>query len=342
MGRHSGYDSLYDHFAPDVFTDSIFCNFKKMYPRGIGRFLSIASKYVSRSNFYNAQSVEAEFKLLLQSVKDDYNIIHYSYGEPYFGLSGFAPRLRKAPIVITHHQPVSWWKKHEQLLRKYDHKATVIALSTYDTDYFNSHAGLHAVCIPHGVDTAFYTPFQRASKKASPSFRVVFAGRYMRDMHTLATVIKKISSSSMKIQFDIIYGDRTKITDRDLIDIIPLSNVNWHTDVSDQELLALYQQADCCLIPLEECTANNAILEAMACGLPILTTELPAVKTYVDDSMAILGRKKNANDLCDAIYLLYHDEEKRSMMASNARKRAIQNFDWGLIACQTIDLFKSL
>lgn len=342
MGGHSGYDILYDHFEPEVYTDSIFCDFKKMYPRGLGRLLSVVSKYASKSDFYNAQSVEAELKLFLKSFKNDCDIIHYTYGEPYFGLLAITKHIKKTPIVITHHQPISWWNKHEHLLKKYNHTAAVIALSEYDRDYFNSHNGLPAVCIPHGVDIAFYKPLQPPPAKPDRPFRVVFAGRYLRDMPTLASVIKKISSSSMNVEFDIIYTDRTSIKESYLIDIIGRPNVNWHTNISDHALLSLYQQADCCLIPLEDCTANNAILEAMACGLPVLTTDLPAIKTYVDDSMAILGRKGNADDFCDAIHLLYHNEGKRSIMAVNARNRAIQYFDWNLIADKTITLFKSL
>src|ERR1700743_1496375 len=92
MASVSGYDALYNHFPAEVHIDSIFCNFKKMYPRGIGRVLETASKLVSKSGFYNAQSVEAESRLLAKSVKEKYNVIHYTYGESYFGLPGITKK----------------------------------------------------------------------------------------------------------------------------------------------------------------------------------------------------------------------------------------------------------
>src|ERR1700744_5717358 len=131
MSNVSGYDALYHHFPDDIHVDSIFCNFKKMYPRGIGRLLSTASKFASTSAFYNAQSIEAESKLLVKALTGKYNVIHYTYGEPYYGLLGVTKRTNKAPIAITHHQPVSWWQAHEGLFKKYENVSAVIALSEY-------------------------------------------------------------------------------------------------------------------------------------------------------------------------------------------------------------------
>jgi glycosyltransferase involved in cell wall biosynthesis len=342
MGNVSGYDALYSHFTDEIETDSIFCNFKKSYPRGIGRLLITASKFASSSGFYNAQSIEAESRLWVKALRDQYNVIHYTYGEPYFGLLGITQRRSKAAVVLTHHQPVSWWQAHENLFKKYDKVNSVIALSEYDRDYFNSRIADKAVCIPHGVDTGFYKPLEPAERSKDKPFRVIFAGRYLRDMETLANVVKRMSASSINIQFDIIYINKANVWQQYLIEIMALPNVHWHADVNDQVLLSLYQQADCCLIPLEDCTANNAILEAMACGLPIISTDLPAIETYVDGTMAMLGRKGIADDLCDALMMLYNDDELRKNMGANARKKAVTNFDWNIIASQTINLFKSV
>lgn len=342
MSSISGYDALYSHFPEEVETDSIFCNFKKIYPRGIGRLLATASKFASSSSFYNAQSLEAEYKLLARLARRNYNVIHYTYGEPYFGLLGITKRRSKAAVILTHHQPVSWWQANEALFKKYDKVDAVIALSEYDKAYFESHVKGKAIYIPHGVDTDFYKPLQPGEKKEGQIFRVIFAGRYLRDMATLATAVKQLSSSSINIQFDIVYIDKAKVSEPYLIDIMSYPNVNWYADITEHELLSLYQQADCCLIPLEDCTANNAILEAMACGLPVVSTDLPAIKTYLDESVSVLGGKGNANDLCDALLMLYQNTELRNKMSLNAREKAVTNFDWNIIAEQTLKLFNSV
>jgi len=342
MSAVSGYDALYHHFPADFAIDSVFGNFKKIYPRGIGRMLATASKFIGASGFYNAQSFAAESKLLTRSLTKQYDIIHYAYGEPYFGLGGAFKKSKKPAIVITNHQPVSWWQAHEYLFKKYNKANRVIALTEYDNAYFNAHMQGKSICIPHGVDTNFYKPLSPGEQPADRPFKIIFTGRYLRDMATLAKVVKKLSATSMAFHFDVVYLEKKDIHESYLIEIMSLPNVKWHADISENELLHLYRQADCCLLPLEDCTANNAILEAMACGLPIVSTDLPAIKTYLDGSMAILGRKGNADDLCEALIMLYNDEVKMNAMAVNSRNKALKYFDWNIIAGQTGELFRSL
>jgi glycosyltransferase involved in cell wall biosynthesis len=340
MSTISGYDALYHHFPDDIHIDSIFCNFKKAYPRGIGRLLATASKFASSSGFYNAQSFEVESRIAAKSLGGRYDVIHYAYGEPYFGLGSILKKVIKSAIIITNHQPVSWWQNHEVLFKKYNAASKVITLSEYDKEYFNSKNPGQAVCIPHGVDIDFYKPAS-VKKTGNEQFKIIFTGRYLRDMTTLASVIKKLSGSYKHFYFDVVYLNKKDIWQPFLIEIMNLPNVNWHADVSDRELLNLYQQADCLLIPLEDCTANNAILEAMACGLPVVSTDLPAIKTYLDDSMSILGRKGNADDLSDTLIALNNDRAKRDTMAVNAHRKAVKYFDWNIIANHTASLFET-
>ena len=159
-------------------------------------------------------------------------------------------------------------------------------------------------------------------------------------MLTLASIIKKLSSDLSNFHFDVVYINKANIKQQYLIEIMSLSNVTWHSDISEEMLLALYRQADCFLIPLLDCTANNAILEAVACGIPIVATDLPAIKTYLDDSMSVLCR--SVDEFCDALQMLRQSRSLIKKMSANARRLAVENFDWFKVAAKTYDLFKSL
>ncbi|HZA96711.1 MAG TPA: glycosyltransferase, partial [Burkholderiaceae bacterium] len=107
------------------------------------------------------------------------------------------------------------------------------------------------------------------------------------------------------------------------------------------ELRAVYQESDLLFIPLTKVTANLAVLEGMAAGLPVLSTELPAMGLYLNDQCATLVARNVPGDFADTIrYLSLHREHSISM-GRCARVRA-KEFDWRRISALFADVYESL
>jgi len=72
---------------------------------------------------------------------------------------------------------------------------------------------------------------------------------------------------------------------------------------------------------------SNALMEAMANGIPIIATDIPENRELIVNGVSgLLVPKKNSLALTKAIkYLLTH-KEKAASLAQNARKIAVQNF----------------
>ena len=66
----------------------------------------------------------------------------------------------------------------------------------------------------------------------------------------------------------------------------------------------------------------NAIVEALACGLPVISSNLPFNDDILDDECSIRVEPKDAVQIADAIKLLENDEKKRVLMAEKALKKA--------------------
>ena len=65
----------------------------------------------------------------------------------------------------------------------------------------------------------------------------------------------------------------------------------------------------------------QAILQAMACGIPVVTTDAGAIgEVATHEETALIVRKEDANDLASAIVRLAGDEILRARLASNARR----------------------
>ena len=81
------------------------------------------------------------------------------------------------------------------------------------------------------------------------------------------------------------------------------------------------------LMPLRDAVANNALLEAMACGLPVVVTDVGAVRDYVTPRSAVLTPPGDARAMADAAVELLDDRGRRDELSGRTREQA-RLFAW--------------
>ena len=85
------------------------------------------------------------------------------------------------------------------------------------------------------------------------------------------------------------------------------------------------------------------LMEAAACGKPIITTNVPGCRDAIINGVTgILVKPKNFKNLAKAIYELSNDKKKLSYMGKNARKFAEKNFDTKYIVDKHLQIYNSL
>jgi glycosyltransferase involved in cell wall biosynthesis len=77
----------------------------------------------------------------------------------------------------------------------------------------------------------------------------------------------------------------------------------------------------------------------MACGLPIVVTDVGGVRDYVDDQSAILVN--GADAITESLKNLA-EPDKCACLGNSARNRAVQNLDWRIIARQIERVYEQL
>ena len=68
------------------------------------------------------------------------------------------------------------------------------------------------------------------------------------------------------------------------------------------------------------------IIEAMACGKPVISTDLGAPKEIITEQAGILISPNNSNVLAENIMSLLDDSKRRERLGANARKIAESAF----------------
>jgi glycosyltransferase involved in cell wall biosynthesis len=113
--------------------------------------------------------------------------------------------------------------------------------------------------------------------------------------------------------------------------------------VPHHELAACYRAADVFALPSEFDNSPNALLEAMACGLPVVATDVGGVRDFVDRRKGSeLVPPGDASALAAAIVrALAHPEGARDAGAHN-RRFVLEHFSWRTSARKLLDVYEQV
>ena len=98
-------------------------------------------------------------------------------------------------------------------------------------------------------------------------------------------------------------------------------------DNDSKRLKELYETAEIFIFPSESENCPVSLLEAMAAGLPIITTNDIGCQGVVGDA-AVLVPPRDPPAIAGAIKLLRDSESLRRQLGSDARRRVVEHFGW--------------
>jgi glycosyltransferase involved in cell wall biosynthesis len=111
---------------------------------------------------------------------------------------------------------------------------------------------------------------------------------------------------------------------------------------SREDLPKFYNLADVFVLPsIDKSEAFGiVILEAMACGAPVVASELFGVRTLVSDN-GFLAEPKNADNLAEKINSILENEDLRKQMGANSRKNIEEKYSYKKVGGKLIEIYKN-
>lgn len=101
--------------------------------------------------------------------------------------------------------------------------------------------------------------------------------------------------------------------------------------IPNYEMPFLYSECDVYVQPSIIEPYGIAVLEAMACGKPVVGTKVGGIQdTIKDGETGFLVEPGNADEVADRITIL-KDEDKRAEIGKSTREWVVDNFDWMVI-----------
>jgi len=115
------------------------------------------------------------------------------------------------------------------------------------------------------------------------------------------------------------------------------------TKASDQ-IPELMQRSDCLVLPSLSEGIPNVILEAMACGLPVLASNLPGIREVVkDEETGFLVAPKDVKGLTKKLLILAQNPERREKMGAHAYQHLSElNLSWEQSAKQYLEVYEKV
>lgn len=192
--------------------------------------------------------------------------------------------------------------------------------------------------IPSGVDTHVFTPLRHRRPEPAAPLRVVSVGslRRLKDHVTAVAAIRDLAERGVSATLDIIGGDpspgvgeaseRARIEDAIRVDRIQ-DRVRLNGAASHVEVKRALQEADVLLHTSLSEGSCVVVLEAMACGLPVVVSDYSGIHEVVTHGVdGLIFARGQASAAASALQQLDGDPPLRTRLGQMARRRVEQQF----------------
>ena len=185
--------------------------------------------------------------------------------------------------------------------------------------------------IPNGVDTGTFYPLH-GNCRADNTLRLIFAARLVeqKGAKLILQAISEISDRmSRPVKLEVIGKGPEEENLKSLVEILGLGAAVCFSGWMDRsEVAHRMQRSDVFVFPSYEEGMPNVVLEAMACGLPVITTDIYATKGLVENGVnGILVPPGDASALGKAILHLASNPGVVRGMGQKSLE-IVSRYDW--------------
>jgi glycosyltransferase involved in cell wall biosynthesis len=186
--------------------------------------------------------------------------------------------------------------------------------------------------LPRGLDTKLFSPerrdpaFWKKFGESNGAVRLLYVGRISKekDLDVLAQAYRQLREEGLPIQLYLV-GDGPYVQ---ALNSTLLPDAVFTGYLRGKELATAYASADLFVFPSTTDTFGNVVIEAQACGVPVIVSDTGGPKELVEPNVnGVVTKSHNVEDLARAIRELVTNQKKRDQMSRQAR-RAVVDRSW--------------
>ena len=187
------------------------------------------------------------------------------------------------------------------------------------------------VIFPWGVDVEYFS--RKTFKRSNVQTFTLFCNRTWESIYgvdVLAKAFVKVAAKNPDVNLILLGGGSQGSRIRQiLMNGGVLDRVHFGGQVGQKDLPRWYHMADIYISPSHVDGSSVSLMEALACGLPCLVSDIPGNREWiVEGGNGWLFRDGDADDLAEKILHAIKSRRSFKKIGESARKTAEQKADW--------------
>ncbi|MCF6240452.1 MAG: glycosyltransferase family 4 protein [Bacteroidales bacterium] len=245
-------------------------------------------------------------------------------------IPGFEERYKNLYRIIS---PVIKliWKKSKLLIAKCKTEHEMIKA-------INPNLNIHIIY--NGIDTEKFFPTE---KTLSTPLKIICSARLIKrkGQEVLIRAIAQLKEKGIVYRIDLIGEGDEKENYMQLADKLNVSEqICFCGYIKREKMPEFYQKADIFVLPSYNEGMSNALLEAMACGLPAVVTDVGGTEELVDMQNGFIFAKGNVAELSTVLEHIYHNKKELTNKSINSIKKT-QKLSWEQIGRKYLKLLNN-
>ena len=295
--------------------------------------------------------------LPLALLRENFDVMHTQLPTPWSAdWSLLACLAKKKPLILTYHNDIVGEGMAGHLARLYNASALnlllkrsariLVARPRHVSDRLEPFMD-KVEFVPVGVDTQFFYPLQQQYEGDIFFLSVLDAFHSYKGLDVLLQSLKAVKEQIPDVK--LVVGGGGELLDhyrQSARDLGLERNVRFEGRISQERLLQIYN--GCKLFVLPSLSAQQegfgiVPLEAMACGRPVVVTDIVGVAEDVAKSGAgIVVRPEDHDSLARAMVSIIADERSAARMGRAGRDLVMEKYSWKTVALQVERIYREV
>ena len=282
-----------------------------------------------------------------------YDIIHDNQSLC-FGL--LALQKTGTPVVSTIHHPIhrdleialaaaprwgdrllirrwySFLRMQNRVVKKLKHVITVSTASQGDIEKYFHRPTHNTQVIPNGIDTETFRPLPHIQRLPHRIITTASSDQPLKGLSYLLRAIATLKPRYPKLHLHVVGKLKEDGATRKLLDELALGDsVSFVSGIATEALVEAFAKASVMVCPSLYEGFGLPVGEAMACGLPVISSDGGALPEVVGDA-GIVVEKGKADAIANALTEIFDNPERAANLGTHARARIEQSFSWHAVA----------